>query len=132
MKHFLTVWKKLALKIEKEVLKDKLTLCLMKMLKAGAGLKSPVQITAELRMSEEKISKKQDEIKSVVDLVKFILQNIECDCSVCVGHSVGKSKKYSAPIHLAADNGGFVYLFNEFVGIFNYNLWSIFFGFRFL
>ena len=126
------VWKKLALKIEKEVLKDKLTLCLMKMLKAGAGLKSPVQITAELRMSEEKISKKQDEIKSVVDLVKFILQNIECDCSVCVGHSVGKSKKYSAPIHLAADNGGFVYLFNEFVGIFNYNLWSIFFWFRFL
>ena len=103
----------------------------MKMLTAGAGLISPVQITAELRLSEEKISKK-DEIKSVVDLVKFILQNIECDCSVCVGHSVGKSKKYSAPIHLAADNGGFVYLFNEFVGIFNYNLWSIFFGFRFL
>ena len=79
----------------------------MKMHKAGAGLKSPVQIIAELRMSEEKIISKKDEIKSVLELVKFILQNIECDCSVCVGHSVGKSKKYSAPIHLAADNGNY-------------------------
>ena len=104
------VWKKLAQKIQKEVLKEKLSFCFMKMLTAGAGLISPVQITAELRLSEEKISKK-DEIKSVVDLVKFILQNIECDCSVCVGHSVGKSKKYSAPIHLAADNGKFIYLY---------------------
>ena len=105
IKHFLMVWKQLAQKIQKKVLMEKLSLCFMKMHKAGAGLKSPVQIIAELRMSEEKIISKKDEIKSVVELVKFILQNIECDCSVCVGHSVGKSKKYSAPIHLAADNG---------------------------